>query len=79
MNLRPPPPEGETFQVRSYPAEMTPFEAFSELFGVSAVQLQRIGMLAALIDHPKIAALLELEGEQRPDEQHARALIGEVR
>jgi protease IV len=60
--------EEDSYQIRQYPAEKTPFEAFSELFGASAEQVRLLRVLSEIAAHPHIRALLNAERSARPDE-----------
>jgi len=51
--------EGQTVNLQRFPRERTPFEAFQELFGVSAEGAQSLAQLNALMNSPEVQALIE--------------------
>lgn len=51
--------EDATVNLQRFPRERTPFEAFQELFGVSAEGAQSLAQLNALMNAPEFRALME--------------------
>ncbi|MEE2527015.1 signal peptide peptidase SppA [Hyphobacterium sp. HN65] len=51
--------ENRTVHLQRFPRERTPFEAFQELFGVSAEGAQSLAQLNALMNTPEFQALME--------------------
>ncbi|MBI1236647.1 MAG: signal peptide peptidase SppA [Alphaproteobacteria bacterium] len=51
--------EDATVNLQRFPRERTPFEAFQELFGVSAEGAQSLAQLNALMNSPEFRALME--------------------
>jgi protease-4 len=51
--------DGQTINLQRFPRERTPFEAFQELFGVSAEGAQSLAQLNALMNSPEVQALIE--------------------
>lgn len=51
--------DSQTVRVQRFPRERTPFEAFQELFGVSAEGAQSLARLNALMNSPEFQALME--------------------
>lgn len=49
----------DSVRVRRFPAQMTPFEAFSELFGVSAESAEAAARFNALMELPEVRAAVE--------------------
>lgn len=51
--------DSQTINLQRFPRERTPFEAFQELFGVSAEGAQSLAQLNALMRSPEVQALIE--------------------
>lgn len=51
--------DGRSINLQRFPRELTPFEAFQELFGVSAEGAQSLAQLNALMNSPEFQALME--------------------
>lgn len=51
--------EEQTVNLQRFPRERTPFEAFQELFGISAEGAQSLSRLNALMNSPEVQALME--------------------
>ena len=62
MELAAIPPE-DGAQLRRFPRELTPFEALSEMFGVSAESAEAAARLNALMELPEVRAALEARGQ----------------
>lgn len=65
--------EDEDVRIKRFPAEKSPFEAFSAAFGVSADGLRALRVLAGLADDPRVQALIEASEENRADYRMLRA------
>ncbi|WP_420431497.1 signal peptide peptidase SppA [Hyphobacterium sp.] len=50
---------GQSISIQRFPRERSPFEAFQELFGVSAESAQSLAQLNALMNAPEMQALIE--------------------
>ncbi|GJL96864.1 MAG: protease [Hyphobacterium sp.] len=51
--------DDQSISLQRYPRERSPFEAFQELFGVSAESAQSLAQLNALMNSPELQALIE--------------------
>jgi protease-4 len=59
----------ESVSIQRYPRERTPFEAFQELFGVSADGAQSLAQLNALMNSPEMQALIEARQAAQPGQE----------
>lgn len=51
--------EGQPVSLQRFPRELTPFEAFQEIFGISTEGAQSLAQLNALMNSPEFQALVE--------------------
>lgn len=57
--------EDEAFEVRHFPAKPSPFEAFRELFGITAEGAQATARINALLDLPEVQAMIRAREESQ--------------
>lgn len=62
-------PETQSINLQRFPRERTPFEAFQELFGVSAEGAQSLAQLNALMSSPEFQALMEARQASGPGQE----------
>lgn len=57
--------EDERYEVRHFPAKPSPFEAFRELFGITAEGAQATARINALLDLPEVRAMIRAREESQ--------------
>ncbi|WP_421785950.1 signal peptide peptidase SppA [Hyphobacterium sp.] len=60
---------GQSVSIQRFPRERTPFEAFQELFGVSADSAQSLARLNAIMEAPEMRALIEARQAAQPGQE----------
>ncbi len=66
-------------QVRRFPRQLTPYEAFSQLFGVSAENAEAVARLNALMELPEVQAAIEARQAAQGGELQLRSTAPQPR